>query len=297
MKRIIYILTTLLSLSANSQIEIKLEESNGIYLVPCEINGISMKFVLDTGASTVSISSTEALFMIKQGLISDEDIQGNVKFMTANGEIIEGTEINLKLIEIGGLELKNVKATVVHELNAPLLLGQSVLSRLGSITIDNDKLTINSEKIKNKHFQEMFETIKWFNEVFEIKKKENDSIKIAINFSELLETKLSGYTLTGYKDERFKKDSVSEYFLIDLNEVKSSYFRKNTVIPNLTEFILVAKEDGKGFHFYQDDIFYQTYEYGFSICCLDESFKDRIWKALEHLLQENRCYFAENQKF
>lgn len=45
-------------------------------------------------------------------------------------------------MNIGGLELKNVRASVVKNQRAPLLLGQSVLSRLGKIEIDNDKKII-----------------------------------------------------------------------------------------------------------------------------------------------------------
>lgn len=39
-------------------------------------------------------------------------------------------------VNFGGLELKNVKASIVRNQKAPLLLGQSVLSRLGKIEID-----------------------------------------------------------------------------------------------------------------------------------------------------------------
>jgi aspartyl protease family protein len=39
--------------------------------------------------------------------------------------------------------LRNVDASVVHNQQAPLLLGQSVLERFGTITIDN----INSKLI------------------------------------------------------------------------------------------------------------------------------------------------------
>ena len=43
------------------------------------------------------------------------------------------------MINFGGLELTNVRASVVKSQNAPLLLGQSVLQRLGKIEIDNTK--------------------------------------------------------------------------------------------------------------------------------------------------------------
>lgn len=50
----------------------------------------------------------------------------------------------LKKIEISGLVLYNVNASIINNDNAPLLLGQSALSKLGKIQIDynNSTLTI-----------------------------------------------------------------------------------------------------------------------------------------------------------
>jgi predicted aspartyl protease len=62
--------------------------------------------------------------------------------MDANGEISVGTIINLKDVNFGGQSLKNVRASVVRNQKAPLLLGQSVLGRLGKIEIDNAKNVI-----------------------------------------------------------------------------------------------------------------------------------------------------------
>lgn len=116
---------------------------SGVYEVPCIINGLQLKFVFDTGASNVSISSVEAAFMLKNGYLKEEDIRGKEYFSTATGEIREGAKLNLREIKIGEAILKNVEASVVHNQQAPLLLGQSVLERFGTITIDN----INSKLI------------------------------------------------------------------------------------------------------------------------------------------------------
>ena len=120
---------------------------SGVYEVACIINTLPLKFILDTGASSVSISSVEAAFMLKNGYLKDGDILGQEYFRTATGEIHEGTVIRLREIRIGNAVLRNINASVVHNQQAPLLLGQSVLERFGIITIDN----INSKLIiKNK---------------------------------------------------------------------------------------------------------------------------------------------------
>ena len=60
----------------------------------------------------------------------------------------EGTIVNLRDVDFGGLKLNNVRASVVRNQKAPLLLGRSVLGRLGSIEIDNPgkKLIITHSK-------------------------------------------------------------------------------------------------------------------------------------------------------
>lgn len=92
---------------------------------------------------SVTISSVEAQFMLKNGYLKSEDIKGKEYFTVATGEIGEGTIIRLKEIKVGDAVLRNVDASVAHNQQAPLLLGQSVLERFGTITIDN----INSKLI------------------------------------------------------------------------------------------------------------------------------------------------------
>ena len=94
--------------------------------------------MFDTGASDISISNVEAAFMLKNGYLSQHDFQGKQNYITADGDISEGTIINLRTVEFGGLKLTNIKASVVKNQKAPLLLGQSVLKKLGKIEIDNN---------------------------------------------------------------------------------------------------------------------------------------------------------------
>jgi aspartyl protease family protein len=118
---------------------IKMEKINGVYQIPIEVNGVKMNFIFDTGAGMVSISETEAGFLYKQGTLTDDDIIGTASFIDANGNLSEGTLINLKTVKIGDRVLTNIQASVVHNMKAPLLLGQSVLEEFGKISIDNMK--------------------------------------------------------------------------------------------------------------------------------------------------------------
>lgn len=120
-----------------SQFEVPFTPAGGVYSVKCSVNKLPLTFIFDTGASTVSLSQTEANFMLKNGYLKKNDFIGKGEFVDARGDVSEKSIVNLREIEFGDLKLNNVKASVVRNQKAPLLLGQSVLQRLGSIEIDN----------------------------------------------------------------------------------------------------------------------------------------------------------------
>jgi clan AA aspartic protease (TIGR02281 family) len=128
-------------------VEIPFTKSGGVTKVDCTINNLPLNFIFDTGASDVTISQVEANFMYKNGYLDSRDIVGKKTYQVATGAIAVGTTIILKQIEFGGLVLHDVRASVVETQNAPLLLGQTVLQRLGKIEIDNTqrllKITTN----------------------------------------------------------------------------------------------------------------------------------------------------------
>lgn len=137
---------------AEKVVEVPFVKSGGVTKVKCEINGLPLSFILDTGASIVSISALEATFMYKNDYLSAKDIVGKSAFVDANGDISVGTIINLNKVTFGGLELENVRASVVSNDKAPLLLGQSVLNRLGKVEIDYEKSELRittKERVNN----------------------------------------------------------------------------------------------------------------------------------------------------
>ena len=144
MRRIMSIIfSALFPLCVFSQKVIQMESQNGVYRISCSVNGAKMKMIFDTGASTVSLSESMANFLYDNGYISKEDVLGTSKTQTADGSIHDNVVINIKDIEISGLHLKNVQAVVISSQNAPLLLGQSAIQKLGRITLNGNKLIIN----------------------------------------------------------------------------------------------------------------------------------------------------------
>lgn len=164
------ILTITIIFHAKSQTIINMKKKDGVFYMPCKVNNLPLEFIFDTGASDVVISSAEAIVLLKQNLLLPSDFIGVESYQVASGEINEGTVIIIRKIEIGDLILTNTKATIVHNINAPLLMGQSALSKLGKIEINysTNTLTINnnsnqktqSDNLSSNTTAEYYNTIK-----------------------------------------------------------------------------------------------------------------------------------------
>ena len=149
MKCIFLFILLFFPLNSYSQVIINMKRQGGVYTVPCKVNGLNLKFIFDTGADAVSISLTEAIFMVKNNYLSEKEIYGTSYARIANGEITENTQILLREIEIAGIKIYNTRAFVIHNLQAPLLLGLSAIEKLGPIQFEGNKLIILNSKLTN----------------------------------------------------------------------------------------------------------------------------------------------------
>lgn len=144
MKKYIILLTLcIIDLFSFSQVTVQMEKDGGVYKVPCTVNGVKMKFIFDTGAATVSMSQTMAQFLLDGEYMSKDDIKGVGQSQLADGSIVNHAIIILRDIEIGGMHIHDIDATVIEGQNAPLLLGQTAISELGRLSIDGNKLIIH----------------------------------------------------------------------------------------------------------------------------------------------------------
>ncbi len=148
MFRILFLFILLIfNLGLHSQTVITMIEDNGVFKVPCEINGLKVKMIFDTGASTLSISSLLAEMMLENNYLTIDDFKGKSKAITADGRIINNTEVLFRTVTLGDITLTNINAVVVGNQYAPLLFGQSAIQKLGSISINDDKLYITNKNI------------------------------------------------------------------------------------------------------------------------------------------------------
>lgn len=137
----------LLFFQLNAQTLLKMEQLNGIQVMPCKVNNLTLKFIIDTGEKDARISVTDAMFMLKNGYITTSDIIGTDYERFINGHISTGTTVKIKQLEIGNTTVNNIVATIVTDLSSPLVLGQSVLYKIGKIEFDysNQMVTIRNK--------------------------------------------------------------------------------------------------------------------------------------------------------
>lgn len=133
-----------ISPSGNKTI-VKFSHENSVLEIPVMINGVEMYFIFDTGAGLISISQSVADDLYNKGKLRDSDFIGKGQFSDANGDITEGTIINLSSVTIGNRELNDVQACVIQGQNAPLLFGQSALQKFGKVSIDYNTNEITFE--------------------------------------------------------------------------------------------------------------------------------------------------------
>ncbi len=120
--------------------QVSMNFENGVYTVPVKLNNVlSMNFVLDPGASDVSISPDVFMVLYKAGTITNDDFIGTQNYQFADGTTAKSDVFKLKIIKIGDKEIKDVKASISNSLNSPLLLGQSALKKLPGYRIDNNR--------------------------------------------------------------------------------------------------------------------------------------------------------------
>ena len=125
------------SLSAQNPVEVPftIGQGNLIY-VEASINDYPARFILDTGASGISISSGLFKQLLQNGRITSQDLIGNIYLMMANGQRVQARMIRIRSFSLGSLQVAQATAVVMPEENAPLLIGQNVLNTTGGMTID-----------------------------------------------------------------------------------------------------------------------------------------------------------------
>ena len=112
-------------------------DSRGHFLANGSINGLSIRFLVDTGASTIALSTDDARRLGINYLNGERGYAG-----TANGPVLM-YRVRLDNVRVGDITLSNVEAGVSDGLKGSpyALLGMSFLNRT-QMNRDGDRLTL-----------------------------------------------------------------------------------------------------------------------------------------------------------
>lgn len=111
--------------------------SDGHFYMDVKVNGVPMRFMIDTGASDIAIDKEQAQ---KIG-INMQDLVFNKMYQTANGSIF-GASIVLREVQVGDVVLTNISASVNGAKLGMPLLGMSFLRQFRKYEFYQDRLVL-----------------------------------------------------------------------------------------------------------------------------------------------------------
>ena len=111
----------------------------GHFSVSAKINGVTVNFLLDTGATNVVLSPIDA----RRIGIDTKSLQYTIPTSTANG-ISYAAAYNFSLIKVGAIKVYNVEGSISSGGLDTSLLGMSFLGKLRSFKVSNGSITLSN---------------------------------------------------------------------------------------------------------------------------------------------------------
>jgi aspartyl protease family protein len=112
-------------------------DSRGHFYVTAAVNGVPIRFIVDTGASYVALTAADA----EAAGISRSSLRFNIPMSTANGTAYAAATM-LREVRLEQFSVPDVQAVVHGHGLGISLLGMSFLRRLDGYEIQSDRLVI-----------------------------------------------------------------------------------------------------------------------------------------------------------
>lgn len=114
------------------------KSASGHFEVQGDVNGAPVHFLVDTGATPVVLSTSDA----ERAGIDPAALHYTVPVMTANGQA-RAAPVRLDTIRIGKIERHNISAVVAPDDKLPgSLLGMNFLNTLSGFSVERDRLVL-----------------------------------------------------------------------------------------------------------------------------------------------------------
>jgi aspartyl protease family protein len=113
--------------------------ADGHFWAEAKVDGRAVRFLIDTGATAVALSQTDA----KRLGIDTKALDYSYKVMTASGET-RAASVKLASVSVAGAQVRDVEALVVEKGLETSLLGMSYLGRLSSFQATPRALVLRS---------------------------------------------------------------------------------------------------------------------------------------------------------
>ncbi|HWW65435.1 MAG TPA: TIGR02281 family clan AA aspartic protease [Sphingomonadaceae bacterium] len=111
--------------------------ADGLFYIQATVNGEPVRFLVDTGASVVVLTPEDAR---RVGARLDED-RYSAHVETVGGKAAMAWT-TLDHVTVAGRKVHQLRAAVVRDGLGVSLLGQNMLSKLASVTIEGDRLRL-----------------------------------------------------------------------------------------------------------------------------------------------------------
>jgi len=121
----------------NRKVVVNLGESGGVSTLIAEIGNQELEFILDSGASDVSLPRTVESILLDSNTITKDDYLEPGLYMIADGSVKISNRFTVPFISVNGIKVSNVRCHV-NDSEDVLLLGKSFLNRFKNWTIDNE---------------------------------------------------------------------------------------------------------------------------------------------------------------
>jgi aspartyl protease family protein len=113
--------------------------ADGHFWAEAKVDGRAVRFLIDTGATAVALSQTDA----KRLGIDTKGLDYNYKVMTASGQT-RAASVKLASVSVAGVQVRDVDALIVEKGLETSLLGMSYLGRLSSFQATPRALVLRS---------------------------------------------------------------------------------------------------------------------------------------------------------